>query len=270
MATYSITTLVENCVYNRKLEAEHGLSLYVRTPEKRILFDTGQSDLLLRNATLLHIDLKAVDALVLSHGHSDHTGGLRVFLAENDRATVFCKRDALNRKFKKERENGLLDASSLDLSRFCFVDEVTEIYPGVVLCPDIPLCQKEDTHFDHFFTEVNGQRIPDTFTDELAVFLLTDTTYSVLSACSHRGITNVLQQGEALFPTRHLDTLIGGFHIHTAGEEKYQVIARSLAGKHPWQLGICHCTGVDQFARFCRDFTESVFYNHVGYKTEIG
>ena len=161
MATYSITTLVENCVYNRKLEAEHGLSLYVRTPEKRILFDTGQSDLLLRNATLLHIDLKAVDALVLSHGHSDHTGGLRAFLAENDRATVFCKRDALNRKFKKERENGLLDASSLDLSRFCFVDEVTEIYPGVVLCPDIPLSQKEDTHFDHFFTEVNGQRIPD-------------------------------------------------------------------------------------------------------------
>ena len=58
MATYSITTLVENCVYNRKLEAEHGLSLYVRTPEKRILFDTGQSDLLLRNATLLHIDLR--------------------------------------------------------------------------------------------------------------------------------------------------------------------------------------------------------------------
>ena len=172
MATYSITTLVENCVYNRKLEAEHGLSLYVRTPEKRILFDTGQSDLLLRNATLLHIDLKAVDALVLSHGHSDHTGGLRAFLAENDRATVFCKRDALNRKFKKERENGLLDASSLDLSRFCFVDEVTEIYPGVVLCPDIPLSQKEDTHFGHFFTEVNGQRIPDTFTDELAVFLL--------------------------------------------------------------------------------------------------
>lgn len=76
--------------------------------------------------------------------------------------------------------------------------------------------------------------------------------------------------GFADYTTRHLDTLIGGFHIHTAGEEKYQVIARSLAGKHPRQLGICHCTGVDQFARFCRDFTESAFYNHVGCKMEIG
>ena len=75
MATYSITTLVENCVYNRKLEAEHGLSLYVRTPEKRILFDTGQSDLLLRNATLLHIDLKAVDALVLSYRRTSGFSG---------------------------------------------------------------------------------------------------------------------------------------------------------------------------------------------------
>ena len=67
-----ITTLVENCVYGRKLQAEHGLSLYIETPDCKILFDTGQSDLFIRNARLLHVDLKEVDMLVLSHGHSDH------------------------------------------------------------------------------------------------------------------------------------------------------------------------------------------------------
>lgn len=90
---YKITTLVENCVYGRKLQAEHGLSLYIETPENRLLFDTGASDLFIRNARLLHIDLQKVDYLVLSHGHSDHTGGLRYFMELNTKATVVCKRE---------------------------------------------------------------------------------------------------------------------------------------------------------------------------------
>ena len=56
---YKITTLVENCVYGRKLQAEHGLSLYIETPENRLLFDTGASDLFIRNARLLNIDLQS-------------------------------------------------------------------------------------------------------------------------------------------------------------------------------------------------------------------
>lgn len=269
MATYSITTLIENCVYSRHLEAEHGLSLFIRTPEKRILFDTGQSDLLLRNAELLPVDLKLVDALVLSHGHSDHTGGLRAFMQVNSHALIYCKREILNRKFKNKRENGIQDASTLNLSRFRFVDEVTEICPGVIICPKIPLYDWNDTHFDQFNTEVGGMRIPDTFEDELAIILITNTTYSVLSACSHRGVTNLLRKTEELFPDKKLDTLMGGFHIRTTGEEKYYVIADYLKKVQPKQIGICHCTGVDQFARFCRDFPDIVFYNHVGKITEI-
>lgn len=87
---YKITTLVENCVYGRKLQAEHGLSLYIETPENRLLFDTGASDLFIRNARLLNIDLQKVDYLVLSHGHSDHTGGLRHFLELMPKQRLFA------------------------------------------------------------------------------------------------------------------------------------------------------------------------------------
>ena len=69
-----ITTLVENSVYGKGLQGEHGLSLLVDTGEHRLLFDTGASDLFIRNARILGIDLKEVDFLVLSHGHRDHTG----------------------------------------------------------------------------------------------------------------------------------------------------------------------------------------------------
>ena len=88
---YKITTLVENCVYGRKLQAEHGLSLYIETQEHRLLFDTGASDLFIRNARLLHIDLQKVDYLILSHGHSDHTGGLHQSVIGIDDRIGICR-----------------------------------------------------------------------------------------------------------------------------------------------------------------------------------
>ena len=113
-----ITTLVENVVYGKGLQGEHGLSLLVEVRDRKVLFDTGASDLFIRNARLMGIDLREVDYLVLSHGHRDHTGGLHHFLQLNERATVVCKREALRPKFKDERENGLMHPETLDTTRF--------------------------------------------------------------------------------------------------------------------------------------------------------
>ena len=180
---YKITTLVENCVYGRKLQAEHGLSLYIETQEHRLLFDTGASDLFIRNARLLHIDLQKVDYLILSHGHSDHTGGLRYFLELNTQATVVCKCEVFSPKFKDERENGMMHTQNLDRSRFRFITEQTELLPGVFLFPSIDIINQEDTHFERFWVQQeDGCKIPDTFQDELAMVLVEPEGFSVLSA----------------------------------------------------------------------------------------
>ena len=262
---YTITTLVENCVYGRKLQAEHGLSLYIETSEHRLLFDTGASDLFIRNARLLHIDLQKVDYLILSHGHSDHTGGLRHFLELNKQATVVCKREAFSPKFKAERENGMKHTQTFDLSRFRFIEEQTELLPGVFLFPSIDIIDREDTHFERFRVQKeDGCHIPDTFQDELAVVLVEPDGFSVLSACSHRGITNILRTVRAAFPESPCNLLLGGFHIHNAEERKYQIIADYLKEYLPRQIGVCHCTGVDKYAFFYKDFGDRVFYNYTG------
>lgn len=262
---YKITTLVENCVYGRKLQAEHGLSLYVESQDCSLLFDTGASDLFIRNARLLNIDLQKIDYLVLSHGHSDHTGGLRYFLELNTKATVVCKREIFSPKFKDDRENGLKHSRTYDLSRFHFIDRQTELVPGVFLLPSIEIIDQEDTHFERFRVKLeDGSSLPDTFQDELAMVLMEDDGLSVISACSHRGITNIMRTVRTAFPALTCKLLLGGFHIHHAEAHKYEIIAKYLQEDLPHQIGVCHCTGVDKYASFYKDFGERIFYNHTG------
>lgn len=265
--SYQITTLAENCVYGRKLQAEHGLSLYIETPTCKILFDTGASDLFIRNAHLMGIDLRQVDYLILSHGHSDHTGGLHFFLDYNRRATVVCKREIFYPKFKYDRENGIRQTEAVyDMTRFHFIDQQTELAPGIVLFPAIEIVDAEDTHFERFYVVRDGSKEPDTFQDELALVLVDAEGFSLVSACSHRGITNMLRMVRATFPHLPCQLLLGGFHIHNAKERKYRVIADYLRELSPRSLGVCHCTGIDKYALFSRDFGDRVFYNYTGYQ----
>lgn len=262
---YQITTLSENCVYGRKLQAEHGLSLYIETSGHKLLFDTGASDLFIRNARLLHIDIQDVDYLILSHGHSDHTGGLRYFLEQNSHAIVICKREIFFPKFKDERENGIKKAwQTFDMSRFRFVDEQTELLQGVFLFPAINIVDRDDTHFERFWVEEQGGKIADTFQDELALVLMGAKGFAVLSACSHRGITNILRTVRNAFPDLSCELLLGGFHIHNAESLKYQVIVNYLHDFLPHRIAVCHCTGVDKYCLFHQEFGNRVFYNHTG------
>lgn len=261
----TITTLVENLVYGKGLQGEHGLSLLVEVGGHKVLFDTGASDLFVRNARLMGIDLREVDFLVLSHGHRDHTGGVHHFLKLNSHAQVVCKREAFRPKYKDERENGLMHPEALDPARFRFVEQTEEILPGVFVFPQLAVADEADTHFEHFYTVVEGRKVPDRFDDELALVLKRDNDLAVLSACSHRGITNILRTVQGAFPCGELKLVWGGFHIRTAGADKNRVIARYLADHLPERLGVCHCTGIDQYALFYQSFADRLFYGHTGW-----
>ena len=91
-----ITTLIENTACREGLVCEHGLSLYIETGSKRILFDAGQTGAFGDNAEKLGIDLSRVDLAVLSHGHYDHGGGLKRFLELNAAAPVYINQSAFS------------------------------------------------------------------------------------------------------------------------------------------------------------------------------
>ena len=88
-----IITLMENQACGG-LCAARGLSQYIETPKHKIVFDMGPDGGFIQNAKKLGVDLAAVDVAVLSHGHSDHGGGLRAFCEVNSQADVLVHPDA--------------------------------------------------------------------------------------------------------------------------------------------------------------------------------
>ena len=156
----TVTTLVENSVAQggKSLLAEHGLSFYIEAGERRILFDTGQNLAITNNARVLGIDLNRIEAVVLSHGHYDHSGGLQSVLQVNRNFTLYGHPDVFSQKVKKTNGNykyiGIpieqsdLENSgvSLKLSR-----NPVEVAPGVTASGEIALANDfEDVESDFF------------------------------------------------------------------------------------------------------------------------
>jgi len=89
------TVLSDNRSCDDSLETEHGLSILLETDHHRILLDTGASDVFIRNAEKMGIDLSTVDYVFISHGHSDHAGGLKLLMKINNKAQVIVSPNAI-------------------------------------------------------------------------------------------------------------------------------------------------------------------------------
>ena len=116
-----IVTLVENTCGHEACIAEHGLSLYIETEKHKLLLDTGQTDAVVKNAEVLGIDLSAVDTVILSHGHYDHSGGILPFSQINHSAQIIMQRQAAEPHYNGDRYIGI-DKAILELPNVRLID----------------------------------------------------------------------------------------------------------------------------------------------------
>lgn len=259
-----IVTLIENLVYKQGLVAEHGLSVYIETNGFRLLFDTGQTGLFAQNAQKMGIDLARIDALVLSHGHYDHTGGLTTFLQLNHHAPVYGKKDLFEAKYHGyHRPIGMTISREQLGTRFIEVVAPIELPEGIHIMPDIPLHNPYDTHFGEMYKEANGQFVRDDFTDELFVAIDKDEQVNVLTACSHRGVANICQTAISHF-NLPLGIVLGGFHTSGSKPESVEHLTKWFERANPKSIGVCHCSGLNTYTTFLKTFGNRVFYNYSG------
>lgn len=264
-----IITLIENLVTTGGLYAEHGLSVYIETSNRKILFDTGQSGLFIKNASSLGVDIKDIDFLVLSHGHFDHTGGLFPFLAQNNKATVYAKNGIFIPRYSRENKFiGTQGNEEMLNDRLVVVNEVTELDEGVFIMPQIPVIHPVDTHCNGFTKMINGELIQDDFDDELYLAIDHKNKINLLTACSHRGITNICSAATEFFNER-INLILGGFHLKECTTEQYIHITHYMRLLQPKSMGLCHCTGIDKYAELHGECESHLFYNYTGKITEI-
>ena len=146
MADGEITVLVENTSGGRGLLGEHGLSFWIVVGDRRVLFDTGQGKVLLNNARRLGIRLDQVDAIALSHGHYDHTGGLGDVLRNSRATSVYTHPAAFEAKYARNSDGSARDIGMpaldeqmvRDMAELVLVKGPTAICGGLRLTGPVP------------------------------------------------------------------------------------------------------------------------------------
>ena len=251
-----ITALLENTTHRTDMQTEHGLSLFIETKEKKILFDMGQTDLFDRNARACGIDIADADIAVLSHGHYDHGGGLQTFFSRSSGTPVYIHRDAFQKHCNGTEKYIGLDPALADDPRIVYTDNVTVIGDGLTLytCNDKP---RRAPIIPHGLTElVDDHFIDDDFRHEQYLLIEEDGLRVLISGCSHKGILDLADWFEP-------DVLVGGFHYSKLDpSEVLAAAAKSLAG-HKTVFYTCHCTGEVQYT-FMKQFMPNLHYLSCG------
>lgn len=224
---------------------EHGLSLYLEACGHKILFDTGQSGAFAENAGKLGVDLSAVDLAVLSHGHYDHGGGLKTFLALNRKAPVYLSQYAFEEHLNAEGKDIGLDPTLKTNERLVFVRDDTKIVDGLELFSCNGRTRPFGTEAFGLSMRENGAPVPDDFRHEQYLLVTEGEKRVLISGCSHKGILNL---AEWFSP----DVLVGGFHFMkldplSDGRTALEDAARQLT-LHQTIYYTCHCTGTAQYA----------------------
>jgi len=254
-----LTVLVDNnTLIDRYFLAEPGISLCIEHGGKRILLDVGYSDVFIKNAQKMNIDLRTLDYVVLSHGHLDHTWGLdplvRLYTESNiegiphKRPAVLAHPLAFFSKIMGDgKEIGSL--ISQDKLSKCFAIKLSKdpiwLTERVLFLGQIE--RKNDFEGKKPLGSImkpDGEE-PDYLYDDTALVYKSPQGLVIITGCSHSGICNIVEQAKKLCKEERIIDIIGGLHLLDPSKEQLQGTLEYMKKLNPKQMHACHCTDLN-------------------------
>lgn len=248
-----IVNLIENTEGQPGCRCEHGLSFYIETERHKVLMDTGASDGFLANADLLGIDLGGVDAVILSHGHYDHGGGIPAFAKKYPGTRIYMQQSAGGSFYhlKPEGEKYIgLEPCILGLPQCVLLQGDHRIDRELFLFSGIEGHRMWPEGNRALKRKAGAEYVQDDFCHEQCLVVSEGDFHVLLSGCAHNGVLNILDRYREIFGDWP-DVLVSGFHMkkdryEEADLEHIRETARLLK-----KTGILcftgHCTGQRAF-----------------------
>jgi 7,8-dihydropterin-6-yl-methyl-4-(beta-D-ribofuranosyl)aminobenzene 5'-phosphate synthase len=232
-----ITVVYDNVRYAEQLESAWGFSCIIQGLPKVILFDTGaDGNVLLANMKKMGIDPGKVDAVILSHIHGDHSGGLGVFLQQNPRVTVY-----LPASFPATFKESITARGS----KFKAVDKPEKLFDKV------------------YSTGEMGS-----WTKEQSLVMDTPKGLVIITGCAHPGVVQIVSQTKHWLQ-KEVYLLMGGFHLEGQPLEELQRISAELKKLGVKKVAPSHCTGEAARKLFREGWGQNFIESGVGAVIEV-
>ncbi|MEA1876360.1 MAG: MBL fold metallo-hydrolase [Bacteroidota bacterium] len=266
-----ITTLIENSPgEHHALKTEHGISFFIEKDGHKVLFDTGQTGTFIENAEQLRVDLTSLEYVVLSHGHYDHSGGLRHLTQITTDFELVLGEGFFDEKYGYKNNSYEYLGNNFDEKflndqgiTYRFVNQqLTELVPGVYVVTCFPRIHADEVINARFKVQKDGVFQPDPFDDEVLLAVDSPEGLIVLLGCSHPGMKNMLDAASSLIK-RPIYAVLGGTHLVESDKESLDLSMEYLKKDTLKVIGVSHCTGqiaMDQLA----GSNERYYHNRTG------
>ena len=233
-----LVILYDNNQFDNRLRTAWGFSCLIRLPQETVLFDTGgDSSTLLHNMRQLQIGPGEVDAVVLSHIHGDHVGGLNGFLEQNSAVTVYLPQ-SFPQSFKDE-----VKSSGAEVEE---VYEARELFSGVYTTGELG----------------HGTR-------EQSLIITTTKGLVIITGCAHPGVVNIIRKAKEIVPDNKVYLVMGGFHLSGASSAQIESITSSFVDLAVEKVAPCHCSGDETRRLFKEQYGEGYIESGVGKRVPL-
>jgi 7,8-dihydropterin-6-yl-methyl-4-(beta-D-ribofuranosyl)aminobenzene 5'-phosphate synthase len=273
-----ITMLSENTASMGNYLAEWGLSILIQTEKASVMLDTGTSISAIHNAEALGIDLSKLDKIVLSHGHYDHTGGLRDMLRKiNRKIEIIAHPDIWQAKYHRRKDDperfiGIpfrreeLESSG---AQFRLTKEPVKLTDNLWTTGEVPMVTEYETIDPGLFIKYDSDFQPDPVMDDRAVIVKTASGLVIILGCAHRGMINTIYHARNITGVNEVQAVIGGSHLIGASAERLYSSIVALRELGVQKLGLCHCTDLPVISVLAQEFGDNFIFVKAGMHIDL-